>query len=118
MILRDMGHHMDAVSYFAGLVYQDESVIVDLRPLRSNAVQIPPFGKECAAYGIGRDDNFSLLIILQEIAQAACMVTMAVGNENIVHINEVYAQQLCISDKHVACSSIKQNLVSLRLQKD
>ena len=46
------------------------------------------------------------------------MVTMPVRNENIVNIAEVYVQQLCISDKQITCSSIKQNLVSLRCQKD
>ena len=30
----------------------------------------------------------------------------------------IYAQQLCISYKHVTCSSIKQNLMQLRCQKD
>ena len=46
------------------------------------------------------------------------MIAMSVRNENIVHIAEIYTQLLCISDKHIACSSIKQNLVLLRLQKD
>ena len=46
------------------------------------------------------------------------MVTMSVRNENIVHIVKIYAQQLCVSDKHVACSSIKQDIMLLRLKKD
>ena len=39
-------------------------------------------------------------------------------NENVVHITKIYTQQLCILDKHFTCSSIKQNLVPLRCQKD
>ena len=64
MNLRDMGNHMEIFCHFTGLVYQDESVFVYLRPLRSNAMQIPPFGKEMSAHGIGRDDNFGLSIML------------------------------------------------------
>ena len=36
MILRDMGNHMDIFFYLTGLVYQDKSVFVYLRPLRGN----------------------------------------------------------------------------------
>ncbi len=43
------------------------------------------------------------------------MVAVSMRNENIVNIAEVYPQLLCISDKHIACSSVKQNLVLLRL---
>jgi len=46
------------------------------------------------------------------------MVTMSVRNENIVHIAEVYTKQLCVSDKQVTCSSIKQDFVPLCLQDD
>ena len=46
------------------------------------------------------------------------MVTMPMRNENIVHIAEIYAQQLCVSDKHITCSCIKQDLVPLCLQED
>ena len=46
------------------------------------------------------------------------MVAMPMRNENIIDIAEIYAQQLCISDKYVACSSVKQNLILLRLQND
>ena len=42
------------------------------------------------------------------------MVAMSVRNENVVHITEIYVQQLCVSDKHITCSSIKQDLVLLR----
>jgi len=41
------------------------------------------------------------------------MVAMSVRNEDIVYIAEIYAQLLCVSDKHIACPSIKQNLVPL-----
>ena len=68
MALRDMSNHMDAISHLTGLVYQDESIIVHLRPLRGNAMQIPTFGNEMTAYGIGRDDNFCLSIVLQEVS--------------------------------------------------
>ena len=68
MNLRDMGNRMDAVNYFAGLVHQDESVIAYLRPLRSNAMQIPLFGKELTSHSIGRDDDFCLLVLLQKIS--------------------------------------------------
>ena len=44
------------------------------------------------------------------------MITMAVRNENIVHIAEVYAQHFRISDKHITCSSIKQNLMQFCFQ--
>ena len=67
MQLRDMGNHMKAISHFTGLFYQDKSVIAYLWPLRSNAMQIPTFGKELTAHGIGRDNNLSLLIMLHEI---------------------------------------------------
>ena len=46
------------------------------------------------------------------------MVTMPVGNKNVVHVAEIYAQQLCVSDKQVTRSCIKQDLVPLRCQKD
>ena len=44
------------------------------------------------------------------------MVTMSVRNENIIHITKIYTQQLCILDKHITCSSIRQDLVPLCLQ--
>ena len=53
MNLRDMGYHMETFCDFAGLVYQDKSVIVYFWPLRSNAMQIPSFGKELTAHSIG-----------------------------------------------------------------
>ena len=81
-------------------------------------MQISPFGIKLTAYRIGRDDNSRLLITFKQITQTACMVTMPMRNENIVHIAEIYAQQLCVSDKHIACSSVKQDLVPLCLQKD
>ena len=43
------------------------------------------------------------------------MVAMPMRNENIVHIAEIYPQLLCISDKHIACSCVKQDLLTLRL---
>ena len=46
------------------------------------------------------------------------MVAMSVRNENIIHIAKIYAQQLCVSDKHITCSRIKQDSVPLCLQKD
>lgn len=46
------------------------------------------------------------------------MVAMSVGNENIVHTAEIYAQQLRIPDKHITSSSIKQYLMFLCFQKD
>ena len=46
------------------------------------------------------------------------MITMSVRNENIVNITEIYVQQLCVSYKYITRSCIKQNLLSLRLQKD
>ena len=118
MILRDMGNHMDIFFYLTGLVYQDKSVFVYLRPLCCNAMQISPFGIKLTAYRIGRDDNSRLLITFKQITQTACMVTMPMRNENIVHIAEIYAQQLCVSDKHITCSCIKQDLVPLCLQED
>ena len=42
------------------------------------------------------------------------MVAMPVGNKNIVNIAEVYIKLLCVSDKHITRSSIKQDLVPLR----
>ena len=118
MNLRYMGNHMETLCYFTGLVYQNEPVIVYLGPLRSNAMQIPSFGKELTVHGIGRDDDLSLLILFQEVPQASCMITMPMRNENIVHITEIDAQLLCISEKHITRSRIKQNLVLLRCQKD
>ena len=46
------------------------------------------------------------------------MVAMPMRNEDIVNITEIYAHQFCVSYKHITRSSIKQNLVLLRLQKD
>ena len=46
------------------------------------------------------------------------MVAMSVRNENIIHITKIYTQQLCISDKQITCSSIKQDIVPLRCQQD
>jgi hypothetical protein len=51
--LGDMGNDMNAFGYLTGLVYQDKSVFVYLRPLRGNAMQIPSPGKELTAHGIG-----------------------------------------------------------------
>ena len=68
MNLRDMGNYMDTFCHLAGLVYQDKSVIVYFWPLRSNAVQIPSFGKELTAHGFGRDDDFSLSIMLYYVS--------------------------------------------------
>ena len=63
-----MGNHMDIFFYLTGLVYQDKSVFVYLRPLRGNAMQIPSLGKELTAYGIRRNNDLSLSIMLQEIS--------------------------------------------------
>ena len=46
------------------------------------------------------------------------MVTMSVRNENIIHITKIYTQQLCILDKHITCSSIKQNPMLFCFQQD
>ena len=81
-------------------------------------MQISPFGEELTVYRIGRDDNPRLLITFKQIMQTACMVAMPMRNENIVNCAEVYAQLLCILDKHITCSSIKQNLVPLCFQQD
>ena len=53
MNLRYMGNSVKTFCYLKGLVYQDESVIVDLWPLRSNAMQIPSLRKELTSHGIG-----------------------------------------------------------------
>jgi hypothetical protein len=100
------------------MVYQDESLIVYLRPLRRNAMQIASFGKEMTVHGIGRDDNLCTFIDTQEMLQASGMIAMTVGNENIINIDEVYTQQLCVSNKHVTRSSVKQYLVLLCFQED
>ena len=68
MNLWDMGDYMDTFCHLAGLVYQDKSVIVDLWPLRCNTMQIPAFRKELTAHGIGRNNNFGLSIMLQEVS--------------------------------------------------
>ena len=60
MILWNVGYYMDAFCYLTGLVYQDESVITYLRPIRSNAMQISSFGKELTAHGIWWDNNLGL----------------------------------------------------------
>ena len=52
MCLRDMGYYMDALCYCAGLVYQSESVIVNLWPLRSNTMKISSLGKEPTIHSI------------------------------------------------------------------
>ena len=113
-----MGNHMKTFQNLTGLVYQDESVFAYLRPLRGNVMQVPSLRKELSAHGIWRDDNLSLLIMFNEVPQAASMIAVSVRNEDIAHIAEIYAQLLCVSDKHIACSSVKQDLVPLCLQKD
>ncbi len=67
MSLWDMGNYMKAFQNLAGLVCQDESVFVYLWPLSGNAMQIASFRKELSAHRIWRDDNLSLLIMLQEV---------------------------------------------------
>ncbi len=118
MNLRDMGNHMETFCDFTGMIYQNKSLIVYLRPLRSNTMQISSFGKELSAHGIGRDDNLCTFIDTQEMLQASGMIAMTVGNENIINIDEVYTQQLCVSNKHVTRSSVKQYLVLLCFQED
>ena len=68
MNLRYMCNCIEAFSYLKGLVYQDESVIAYLRPFCSDAVQIPPFRKELTAHGVGRNDDFSLLIAFKKVS--------------------------------------------------
>ena len=46
------------------------------------------------------------------------MVAVSMRDEYIIHIAEIYAQLLCISDKHITCSSIKQDLVPICFQQD
>ena len=38
--------------------------------------------------------------------------------EGVSILSYIYARQLCIPDKHITCSCIKQNLVLLRCQQD
>ena len=67
MILRYMGNYMDTICHLAGMICQNESVIVYIRPFRSDAMQITSFRKERTTHSIRRDDNLSFLILLQEI---------------------------------------------------
>ena len=73
--LWDMGNRMKTFQNLAGLVYQNKSVIVYLRPLRGDAMQIPSFRKalelarfsirkELTAHRIWRDNNLGFLIML------------------------------------------------------
>ena len=87
---KNMGYRIDAVGYFTGMLYQDESWVAYLRPLRSNAMQMTSFGEELATQGIGRDDDFCLLVDGHEMLQASGMVAMSVRDEHIVNLAEVY----------------------------
>ena len=64
MNLGDMGNHMEPFCHFSGLIYQVAPVIIYLWPFRSNAMQIPSLRKELTTHCIGRDDDFSLSIML------------------------------------------------------
>ena len=46
MILRNMGNHIDAISYLTRLIHSAESVLTYLWPHGRNAVQVPSFRKE------------------------------------------------------------------------
>ena len=118
MNLGNMGYNLNASCYLTCLVNQSESVISYLWPFCSNAMQIPPLRKELPTHSIGRDDDFCLLIMLQEVPQATCMVAMPMRNENIIDIAEIDAQTLCISNQHIACPRIKQELMMVGCQKD
>jgi len=52
MFLRDMSYYMDVLCYCAGLIYQDKSIIVNLWPLCSYAMEISSLGKEISINGI------------------------------------------------------------------
>ena len=87
---KNMGYRIDAVGYFTGMLYQDESWVAYLRPLSSNAMQMTSLGEELATQGIGRDDDFCLLVDGHEMLQASGMVAMPVRDEHIVNLAEVF----------------------------
>ena len=87
--LRDMSYYMDVLCYCAGLIYQDESAIVNLWPLRSNTMEIPSLGKEFSIDGMGRYDDLSIIDFLHQMLQPSCMVAVAMGDKYIVHHTEV-----------------------------
>ena len=62
MALRDMSYYMDILCYRAGLIYQDESALINLWPLRSNTMEISSLGIKLTTHSIMRDDNLSTLI--------------------------------------------------------
>jgi len=116
MVLRDMSYYMNVLCYRAGLIYQDESAIVNLWPLCSNAMEIPALGKEPASHSLWRDDNLSLLIMCNEMLQASCMVAVAMRDKHIVHRTEVDTHLLGVADKHVTRSCVQQDAMLIRLQ--
>ena len=106
-----MGYGIDAFGYLAGPVCQDESFLVNRRPFRGNAMQVPPLGKEFPTYGMGRYNNLGTLIDAQEVLQASGMVAMSVGDKHIVHCAEVDIHLLGITDKDITGPGIQQDPV-------
>ena len=115
MVLREMSYYMDILCNGAGLIYQDESAIVNLRPLRSNTMKIPSLGKELTTHCIGRDEYLELSITFNKILQASCMVAVAMRDKYIVHRTEVNTHLLGIADKDITCSCVQQEVILLRL---
>ena len=67
MALGDMSYYMDVLCYGAGLSCQDKSVIVNLRPLRSNTMEISALGIKLTTHCIRREDDFCFVINLHEM---------------------------------------------------
>ena len=107
MCLGDMSYYMDALCYFAGPVYQDESVAVNLWPLRSNTMEIPPLRKELSTLSIWRNNNLSTFVDTQEVLQPSSMVAMPMRDKHIVNRTEVDAYQLCIAYKNITGPRVK-----------
>ena len=68
--------------------------------------------------GMWRYDNLCSLVHLHEILQPSCMIAVAMRDEYIINATKVFPKPLSITDKHVTGSRIKQDAVSIRLQKD
>jgi hypothetical protein len=110
-----MSYYMHVLCYGACPIYQDDSAIVNLRPLRSNTMEISALGKEPASHSIWRDDDMYLIVYLHQMLQASCMVAVAMRDKHIVHRTEVDAHLLSIADKHITCSCVKQDTMLIRL---
>ena len=107
-------HDVDVVADASAVFHRQQSLRWHLRPRCRDAVQALSPGVELSFEGIGRDDDFCLVVHLHEMLQSSRMVAVSVGDEHVVHRAEIDARSLRITDKDITCSCVKQNPMMLR----